>query len=766
MHALITDPKPWVANLPEGLPDLTALPRLAPNDHPGFVVAALAYWQLPIDSHHVTRQLRQELRLRDHFLEQATLQHLFGGLAHSALQLVEEYVRQPRWQDRVSGREAYSLHLLDDSGMRSAPLAGFFVISQRPAGVDYALGHVTERQAATGQALLYNCGEDGYLKRFDHLQAALDSLARGLVRDRRQRQLVLARQAPLDQMQLLKALVDGRVTLVAVPLRENLFSAVVAHQVAAWKACEESAQASQWNALIGLDVSCNRWAQRLRQYRTYRDALRGSWPSAVREPDPALDALVARQWALGKVVDDYFGPLPSFQDYARGRVSAELAKLGLVADVSSVGLMVHGRVFSDNTLLIELAPSLEPDRGHSQESSEYVSMLEYLALRVDRQGDGHRRLEWVGLSDEQQAVFSFRQLDELAARLKLEEGYQAMLSARLVRPAEAARQGRFDTAKGAALDLIASQLRLAAQVHFKAGLLDASGLACVMHVLDYPSAASRPLRQGRTVKVQGWVFDGNSARDVFFFSESGESSVLLYTPGYPGDRAFTRHSSFGAARAALERDLQELALMPSQWSPVVRYWVGRFGGHQQNAALRLLQALAKGKAGAELKAPEITGPWPQFCFDYRTRFLLAEADSQSVSHGELAREQGLAIAALVFRVISVVVPGRLMTALDLAELAYLSFSGYAAYAAGQREEAADYLLEALSSVSGLANANLSLPRAKRLRVGPSRLQQAAATPQLTLSAIHASAAQAERFTFSQGPRRGLYVVRGGVVCAA
>ena len=93
-----------------------------------------------------------------------------------------------------------------------------------------------------------------------------------------------------------------------------------------------------------------------------------------------------------------------------------------------------------------------------------------------------------------------------------------------------------------------------------------------------------------------------------------------------------------------------------------------------------MRHIAGGKGGERIATGLIGKPLSHQLFDYRLAFLSAEADSLALSDAELALERGLDIAVMVFRLVSAVIPARLMTVLDLAELGYYLFSGYAAYA--------------------------------------------------------------------------------------
>ncbi|WAH57292.1 hypothetical protein LZ023_30580 [Pseudomonas silvicola] len=756
MLPLIPDPVPRRAPLPDGLPDLALLPRHDPADPATFISASLAYWQLPIDQHHTTRQLQQEVRLRDNFLEQARLHRLFDGLSEEAYNLARECVRYPRWQDRASGREVYGLHLVDDTGQRTAPLPGLFVLTETPAGVDYSTRQVVARATATGPTLVHCTGTFGFLQGFDHLQQALDTLARRFHDDAMQRCLMLARLSVQDQAQWLKALAAGVPALVAVPLRDNVFSAAVSQQVAAWKSNEEQAQGNLWQALIGLDVSMSRKAQAWKGYSHFRQVIRAQWPAALLADEPALDSLLALQWQRQHQAHEYFGDLPSFHDYARQRISAEVAGV----DPTGIGFMIYTAAYAPDPPISELVPATPGRQASHEVSSDYVSLLEYIALRLDRTGLEARRIEPVGLHP---APLSLAQVDQLAQRLKLQEGYEALLQARLARPQAAVARKAYDTARAAAEGLIDGQLRLDARVARAAGHLDEAGLRTVLQVLDHPSAHGRPLLDGHKVQVQGLVMAGNSLRDVFVFNLEGEPSLILYRPGYPGGAAFQRFASVRNMLRKFKADLAGIA-SPTSSAPA-RYWLGRFGAHQQGAALRVLSALAGGRGGSDVLMRPLERPLAQVAFDYRSRYLRSDADAQAVSDTEVAVDKGLAIAVALFRIASLVLPGRLMTVLDVAELGFLAFKGYEAYQDDQKQLAAEYTLEALSSAVGLHNAKRPWnartgTRAPLVRLALPTRAVAGQAPQL--QRLLGTQPSAQPFQFKQGPRQGLYVFDGAL----
>ncbi len=756
MQPLTPDPTPRRAPLPEGLPDLAQLPRLDPADPTAFISATLAYWQLPIDRHHTTRQLQQEVRLRDHFIEQARLQWLFGGLPEELYHLARECARYPRWQDRASGREVYGLHLVDGNGKRSAPIPGLFIITERPAGVDYGSQGAVARTSATGPALVYCTGTFGSFQGFDHLQHAMDSLARRFHDDPLQRCLLLARLSVPDQAQWLAALAVGLPAMVAVPLRDNVFTAVVSQQVAAWKSNEEQGQGNSWQAMVGLDVSLSRTAQAWRGYSHFRESIRAQWPAALLADEKGLDRLLALQWQRQRQADEYFGDLPNFHDYARQRITAELPGV----DPTAVGFMIHAVAYAPDPPGHELAPGNLPQPSAHEVSSDYVSLLEYIALRVDRGGLEHRRIEPVGVRPGQ---LNLLQVDRLAQRLELQEDYEALLDARLSRPANPAARQAYDQARAAAEGLIDGQLRLDARVARASGHLDEPAYQSVLHVLDHPRAGERPRLQGRSMQVHGVLLAGNSLRDVFVFRAEGELSLVLYRPGYPGGAAFLRCAS---VRDLFQRLRADLAGMQSPIaSAPARYWLGRFGAHQQGAARRALEALAGGRGGSEVQLRRLDGPLPAHAFDYRRRFLRSDADAQAVSDGEAAVDKALSVTLALFRIASLVLPGRLMTVLDVAELGFLAFKGYEAYQEDQKQLAAEYVLEALGSAAGLHNAKRPWSARRGARAPLVRLDlppRAVAGEAPRLTPLVGSLPGLPPFRFTQGPRQGLYVFDGAL----
>lgn len=746
--------------LPEALPGLTLkqlrealqqidVQRVAAR----WAADAATYWDVPQRVSENSRRLALQIQVRQSLRETVELFAAAGWIAPEAVTLVEDIVAHPRLVDRSTRRGVYALVARTWGDGQEVLLPGVMAVCTEPAGYQPALGRVTERQTLTGTTVLYCTGYFGFVRAHAHLQEALHGVAMALAGQGPWLQALLRRLGAVDQARILgeRARLGGGFELFARPIDDNPFEALAEQQIAAWRSNAMANGRSLWNPQLGLDASPPRALHDLQAFVAHRQALRAQLPMGLREltatRQAQLDALILSLLEQQAQAERFWLALPSFETFAGQRIADALAARGLAIDPAQVKVMITITQFSAETIGSELAPGVEPERGHVQPSVVECTLVEYLAMRMHARADASWQVQFEGLTLVQAARLNASYLETLGQQLDL-PGRYAQLLTDAMRPTT---QAGFEASRTAALSQFETRLRLDALLANACGVLDDSGHRQVLEVL----APSESPRSG--ARVEGLAIGGNSLRDVLVFSIRGESSILCYLPDHPSGQPFRRCQSRSALVALLRQELAGIG-MPSAWQATLRYWLSRFGKHQQAAVHPLLRLIAEGKGGAQIATVVIDKPLAQQVFDYRLAFLAAEADSLALSEAELALERGLEIAVAIFRLLSVVFPARVMTVLDLAELGYYLFNGYAAYAQGQRQEAGEYVIQALTSITGLANARFpTLIPAARAQA-PVRLQSVGA--RLSLTPVPSSAPMAGLVRIETGVREGLFAADG------
>ncbi|MBJ9977715.1 hypothetical protein IAE35_18220 [Pseudomonas sp. S75] len=712
---------------------------------------ALAYWEVPPSLSEDSRRLTMQRQIRQSLRSALTSFSAAGWLAMSTRTMVEDIVAHPRLIDRSIRRGVYAVIARAAGGGQDIVLPGVVALSTEPAGFSPAHTGVTERQTLTGPCVLYCTGYFGFVNAYAHLQQALTWLATALGGQGPWLQTLLRRLGPAAQAQLMQERTrpDGRFEVFARPIDDNFFEVLAEQQIAAWRDSAQTDETSLWDSRLGLDVSVARTQRIVQAFMDHRLALRARLPLGLRELSQArqadLDRLIAALFEQRRSAARFWAALPSFDTFARERIAAALALDGIQADPAAIGVTITVTEFSAEQVGSELAPGVDPDRGHAQTRVIDCTLLEYLAMRMEARADAHWQVELHPSGESLPPRLTLSYLKTLGQRLNLPQRY----AQKIADTTQRARAGE----REAALGQIETQLRLDALLANACGALDDSGHALVVDAL-----AAAGHRQPST-RVEGLTIAGNSVRDVLIFSRAGESSIVCYLPGHPTGQPFKRWHSRSGLFSLMQQDLHGMDPTVT-WTAAVRYWLQRFGKHQHASVFPALRHIAEGKGGERIATVLIGKPLALQLFDYRLAFLSAEADSLALSDAELALERGLDIAVMVFRLVSAVIPARLMTVLDLAELGYYLFSGYAAYAQGQKEQAGDYVLEALSSVSGLANARLP-----RLRWGapaqvPMRLRSVAAG--LSLEPLPTTTPSAGLRRIESGIRKGLFVADDGL----
>ncbi|MBC3420309.1 DUF6543 domain-containing protein [Pseudomonas sp. RW3S2] len=725
---------------------------------------AQTYWEVPPQLSSAPRKLAMEQQVRSSLADDVQLLESVGTLTAEARALIEDIVEHPRFSDRSLARGVYDLTVHTGGAAKSFSLPGMLVLTETPAGYDPALSYVTERQALTGEAVLYCSGYLGFVLRHDNLQATLDEVRKALLEDRAWGLALLMRLTPQAQRDLLEEWErEGASFEVRAGLIEgNPFEHLAKQQRDTWYASATSEHSGVWDDRNGLDVSRARSTRVLLAFEAERQLLRAQLPEGLRNLAQAqqkvLDGMlldIARQQSLA---EGYWKELPAFEDFARDRIRAELREEGQDLDPRAVTVEIEIVEYSPELPEVELAPGVTPDLAQSQSVQSECSLVEYIAMRMDARADASWTVGFSGVTQAQSRYLSSTRLTALSRRLDLQKHYQQAINKALTTPAAGETKDLHQRRRDAATALFEKRLRLDAFLAHATGDLDDSGYQAIQDVLDHPSPGKRPLREGQRAELQVLKLGGNSLRDVLIFHETGESSLVCYTPGHPSGKPFRRHSSRSTLRAVMTRELEGIR-DPAQWSASTEYWVSRFGRHQLGQAFPLLLRIADGKAGADLDTQTLSQSVGMAVFDYRIAYLLAEGNSLAVSDAELRLERGLDIAVTVFRVLSTLIPARVMTMLDLAELGYYLFNSYAALASGEREQAGAYAIEFLSSLSGLANAKFYRFRAPVASGVPLRLAGGSGTR--TVAAIsEAPKPQGSPFAISEGPRQGLLVFDG------
>lgn len=719
-----------------------------------FEVDRTTFWEVPEQLSLPNRRLRQELQMRASLADHAGLLEQVGALTPAATALIADIVAHPSWSNRVLARGVYHLdvHLAGSGAVVGLP--GLLVLSTAPGGYSPALGYVTERKDATGECVLYCPGYLGFVRRYDSLEEVLSAVRADLTGG--YAPTWLRRLGPVAQAALLEEeqRPDYGYEVRATPIEGNPFEAQVQQQLDAWRESALAGTESFWSNAIGLDASLCKAVRQLQafalQHQTARQAL---WQDKVgldAQQQVQLDQWLELLHNQQIVADRYFAQLPAFESFAREQIQASLKAQGWDVDPATVDLTISIASYRPDVVEPELAPGTVAVDPQAQVTTHTCSLLEYIAMRLDKASDANWTVE---LAEDDERSPGLKAFGTLAEQLNLQEGYEQALSARLRRPAQEEAAALHDESRQAAQEVFVTRLRIDALLAVARGELLQEDYAHVSGVLDtaQPQASASPAGH-----VEALVLSGNTLRDVLLFTLDNDASLIFYTPGHPSGRAFERFASAGALRAVITEQLAGIDEQPGALSETAKYWLARFGKHQLDAAGAGLRSLAQGQGGSLLTTLQVPEPWAQAVFDQRVRFLLAEGDASAVSDTELMLEQGLDYALLAFRVLSLLVPGRVMTMLDLTEVATHLFNGYASYSAGQRHAAGEHLLEMLSSLSGLANARAPRLQAVGKASAPMHVQLDAGRLNITPVA-KAADPSAEMFRFTTGERAGLYV---------
>ncbi|MDH0732113.1 glycosyltransferase [Pseudomonas sichuanensis] len=727
-----------------------------------FEIDQTTYWEVPERLSLPSRRLGQAIRARESLDGHTGLLVEVGMLPRDAAQLIADIVRHPRWQDRVLARGVYRLGIQVCADDELIGVPGVLILTQQPGGLDPRLGYVTERQALTGETVVVCLGYLGFMQSHDSLEAAMAALRRRLVGNegwfstllscmppRAQAALLAQRESAFDDLQLRVSPIDG-----------DPFEALAQQQIDAWRLNALHDQGTLWRDRIGLDASRSKAVRGLLALDRQRQAARsmllhGARAIAALQQDQ-LDTLLEQLQENQAVADRWFSTLPTFEAFASEKIRAELLAEGWDIEPEAVRLDIAMTYFRPDVEQSELAPGVVPDDRQVQSSNTTCTLLEYIAMRLDQRVDATWRVTLAEPAPANAEGLSLKVIGEVAERLDLQERYEQALGQRLRRPDDVESAELYDLSREAAEALFEVRLRIDALLAYSKGDLDHSGHQLVENVLANPRPAGAAVHGDGLGQMEAVMLNGNSMRDVYLFSILGESSIVCYTPGRPDGKAFERFTSRRAFRAMLTEQLAGIGANFEQIGELAGYWLKRFGKHQMASALPALILLAEGKGGSLLISAALGQSPGRAAFEHRRRFLLAEGDALAVSDSELALNNGLEVALAIFRALSLLVPGRIMTIFDLAEIGYFLFSAYASYSAGQRQAAGDYLIEALASVPAMVNAKGPRLQARGPAAAP--MLTHVRSGQLTIDPIPATLPASNAiFRFNEGDRAGLYV---------
>ncbi|MBV4530646.1 hypothetical protein HU719_004385 [Pseudomonas sp. SWRI107] len=719
-----------------------------------FEVDQTTFWEVPEQLSLPNRRLGQELQMRASLADHAGLLQQVGALTPAATALIADIVAHPSWSNRLLARGVYRLDVYLAGSGAVVGLPGLLVLSTAPGGYSPALGYVTERKDTTGECVLYCPGYLGFVRRYDSLEEVLYAVRADLTGG--YAPTWLRRLGPVAQAALLEEeqRPEYGYEVRATPIEGNPFEAQVQQQLDAWRENALAGAESFWSNPIGLDASLCKAVRQLHAFAQQHQAARQAlWQDKVGldaqqqvQQDQWLELLHNQQIVAGR----YFAELPAFDSFAREQIQASLRTQDWDVDPATVDLTISIASYRPDVVESELAPGAVAVDPEPQVTTHTCSLLEYIAMRLDKASDANWTVE---LAEDDARSPGLKALATLAEQLNLQESYEQALRARLRRPEDEEAAALHDEGRQAAQEVFITRLRIDALLAVAKGELQQDDCDHVLSVLETAQAQASGSPAGH---VEALVLSGNTLRDLLLFTLDDDASLIFYTPGHPSGRAFERFASAGALRSAMTAQLAGVDGPPGTLSDSPRYWLARFGKHQLDAAGAGLRSLAKGRGGSLLATLRVPEPLGKAMFDQRVRFLLAEGDASAVSDTELLLEQGLDYALLAFRVLSLLVPGRVMTMLDLTEVAIHLFNGYASYSAGQRHAAGEHLLEMLSSLSGLANARAPRLRAVGKASAPMHVQLDAGRLNITPVA-KAAEPSGEMFRFTTGERAGLYV---------
>ncbi|MGE7993182.1 dermonecrotic toxin domain-containing protein [Pseudomonas sp. NPDC089554] len=493
-----------------------------------FEADCLTYWDVPALEQALPRRQLMALQVRASLCDDLAVLQAAGLLRDDSVALIRDIVAHPRLLDRATPRGVYCLVVRAQGDGATVTLPGMLALTQQPAGYAPAQGHVVDRQALTGETVLYCTGYFGFIQRHEHLEDALAALAKSLLGDAPLLLATLSRLAPDDQAAILRerGREGGGFEVLAQPIDDNPFEALVEQQVEAWRNSALADAPALWQPRIGLDASRAKALRELLAFETQRQRLREQLSPGLRGlsqvQQALLEAATLQLLEQQAKADAYWEGLPSFEAYASKRIRGALLAQGIDVAPNDIQLDITITEYGPEPFEPEQAPAVQPGRIPLSTTQVQYTLFEYIALRLEARA-ADWTVEFSGLPSEQAEKLSLKRLAELAETLDLQERYQHLLASRLQAPSDPQGAAQFEQGKAAALAVFETRLRLDALLANANGDLDDSGYQVVLDVLDHPSLDTRPLRDGQQSQVQGLSLMGNSLRDVFIFHEAGES---------------------------------------------------------------------------------------------------------------------------------------------------------------------------------------------------------------------------------------------------
>ena len=644
------------------------------------------YWDNP-DPNGVdasTPRMQQERRVAEHLLKEAQVRYDTGNLSAAGKRLVEKYATA-RYE---AGQGIYGLKVDTAPGTGGAPsrtdtLAGIVVMTEKPAGYSYVEGIVRDRTERTGTTVLYMPGRDGGLMEFPSLKDAM-----AWVENQLRIASPLCKGLAARQTQENRALLEapGNKSVKASLFDREVPAALVDKQIAAWKS--DSLHGGQpSNARTLLDVSRSDESWRLEatteNLRSIEAGLLKDLPHLSEKEKASILPLFGASIQESDKALAYFGDVEDFRTFADKRIRARFAAdKRPIADPSKIRVLIPYQ---------QVIPIPGARRSERVNGTLSLSLTEVMANRTLSTAPANWKLDRVTFSGEGSDKLSMAYVRDTADAMDLEDDYAAMLHARFDRPKDSGAAGLYDIAREASRKAWAYEMHAHALIDKGRGKIDAEGYQMIQEALDRPDSAQR--RGNGAVTVSGLVLEGNSMRHTLTFSRPGRREIVLYTPGAPDHVTFRQFADRQTMRVFIDRQLASITLPTDRWAANARYWAGQFGAHQREA-VPILKQLATGHRGSALTEEPITGHFLDARQAYQVRELLADADASARTDNEVKIDKALDYAEMGYRLLSMLLPARITVPLDLAELSYKLFQGYAQMNQGMKQEAQDYLSEA------------------------------------------------------------------------
>ncbi|MCU1763393.1 hypothetical protein NTD84_27220 [Pseudomonas sp. 14P_8.1_Bac3] len=279
------------------------------------------------------------------------------------------------------------------------------------------------------------------------------------------------------------------------------------------------------------------------------------------------------------------------------------------------------------------------------------------------------------------------QVKNLIRTTNVGQAHQDFLKASLVTsPAALARKQSF-------AGLVERQLRLdALEAKINGDFLPdrlERGFHWVQAVLDAPTDSDqRKTVEGHRVTVQYLQLRGQRVRGVLLFAtaSAGTGSIVVYTPGAPGGRAFHEYPK--------ERLMVDF-VHNSSWRD---YLVGRV----DRAFQAQVQATLKGRGDVStVNMTSIANNVFEDAYEVEANFAINDAAAQVTTTHQTNVETGLLITTTVIDVLTMVLPVHVTLPLGIARSLISIFNAVEAGQIGDRAGAAQHIVRALAEFTGV-----------------------------------------------------------------